>query len=189
MLHLNIRGEHFQDKIRLICLSNAAEFVGGAVIYAGRKLKSGEWSCTVLASKSKQCNELSAILLCTDWTGFSGKEGTCWFSRRDNLLYSFYITLELVQEYEHKTLSVCLQLSHDNFKDVWMNYWQDWSSNIPYWWKDWFGWFAHKETQIYCGICILEICMANRFTMDEIRHRRYASLGLWSTQSLKPIED
>ena len=60
------------SKIRLICLSDAAEFAGGAVIYAGRKLKTGEWSCTVLASKSKLMdatiprNELSAILLCTD---------------------------------------------------------------------------------------------------------------------------
>ena len=64
--------EESVSKIRLICLSDAAEFAGGAVIYAGRKLKTGEWSCTVLASKSKLMdatiprNELSAILLCTD---------------------------------------------------------------------------------------------------------------------------
>ena len=41
------------SKIRLICLSDAAEFAEGADIYAGRKLKTGERSCTVLASKSK----------------------------------------------------------------------------------------------------------------------------------------
>ena len=41
-------------------------------MYAGRKLKTGEWSCTVLASKSKLMdatiprNKLSAILLCTE---------------------------------------------------------------------------------------------------------------------------
>ena len=56
------------SKIRLICLSDAAEFAGGAV----RKLKTGEWSCTVLASKSKLMdatisrNKLTAILLCTE---------------------------------------------------------------------------------------------------------------------------
>ena len=58
--------------IRLICLSDVAEFAGGAVIYAGRKLKTGEWSCSVLASKSKLIdaiiprNELSVILLCPE---------------------------------------------------------------------------------------------------------------------------
>ena len=56
----------------MICLSDAAEFTDGAVIYAGRKLKPGEWSYTILASKSKLMdatlpgNELSAILLCTE---------------------------------------------------------------------------------------------------------------------------
>ena len=59
-------------KIRLICLADAAEIAGGAVIYAGRKLKTGEWSCTVLALKSKLMdarkprNDLSAILVCTE---------------------------------------------------------------------------------------------------------------------------
>ena len=59
-------------KIRLICFSDAAEFADGAVIYAGRKLKTGEWSCTVLAFKSKLMdamitrNKISAILLCTE---------------------------------------------------------------------------------------------------------------------------
>ena len=62
------------SKIRLICLSDAAEFAGGAVVYAGRKLKSGGWSCTIMASKSKLMdatilrNELFAILLCTELT-------------------------------------------------------------------------------------------------------------------------
>ena len=64
--------EELVPKIRSICLSDAAEFAGGAVIYAGRKLKTGEWSCTILASKFKlmdttiQRNELSTILLCTE---------------------------------------------------------------------------------------------------------------------------
>ena len=64
--------EESTSKIRLICLSDAVEFAGGAVIYAVRRLKSGEWSCLVLASKSKLIdstiprNELSAILLCTE---------------------------------------------------------------------------------------------------------------------------
>ena len=63
--------EESESKIRLICLANAAKFAGGAVVYAGRKLKSGNWSCSILASKSKLMdatiprNELSAILLCT----------------------------------------------------------------------------------------------------------------------------
>ena len=39
------------SKIRLICLSDAAEFAGGAVVYSGRKLKIGGWSCLALASK------------------------------------------------------------------------------------------------------------------------------------------
>ena len=64
--------EESESKIRLICLADAAEFAGGAVVYAGRKLKSGNWSCSILASKSKLMdatiprNELSAILLCTE---------------------------------------------------------------------------------------------------------------------------
>ena len=40
--------EESMSKIRLICLSDAAEFEGGAVVYAGRKLKSGDWSCSIL---------------------------------------------------------------------------------------------------------------------------------------------
>ena len=62
--------EESESNIRLICLADAAEFDGGAVVYAGRKLKSGNWFCLILASKSKLMdatiprNELSAILLC-----------------------------------------------------------------------------------------------------------------------------
>jgi len=61
-----------KSKIRLICLSDAAEFAGGAAIYAGRELSPGNWSCSLLAAKSKMMsetiprNELSAILLCTE---------------------------------------------------------------------------------------------------------------------------
>ena len=39
--------EESTSKIRIICLSDAAEFAGGAVLYAGRKLKSGDWSCSI----------------------------------------------------------------------------------------------------------------------------------------------
>ena len=45
--------EESESKIRLICLADAGEFAGGAVVYAGRKLKSGGWSCSTLVSKSK----------------------------------------------------------------------------------------------------------------------------------------
>ena len=64
--------EESVSKIRLNCLSDAAEFAGESVIYAGRKLKRGVWSCSILASKSKLMdatipqNELLAILLCTE---------------------------------------------------------------------------------------------------------------------------
>jgi len=60
------------SKIRLICLADAAEFAGGAAIYAGRELGTGRWSCSLLAAKSKMMketiprNELSAILLCAE---------------------------------------------------------------------------------------------------------------------------
>ena len=55
-------------KIRLICLADAAEFAGGAAIYAGKELSKGNWSCALLAAKSKMMhetiprNELSPIL-------------------------------------------------------------------------------------------------------------------------------
>ena len=61
-----------EPDIRLICLSDAAEFCGGAAIYVGRRHKNGSWSCSLLAAKSKMLhatiprNELSAILLCTE---------------------------------------------------------------------------------------------------------------------------
>jgi len=60
------------SKIRLICLADAAEFAGGAAVYAGRELSPGRWSCSLLAAKSKMMketiprNELSAILLCAE---------------------------------------------------------------------------------------------------------------------------
>ena len=61
-----------KSKIRLICLADAAEFAGGAAIYAGREINPGNWSCSLLAAKSKMMketiprNELSAILLCAE---------------------------------------------------------------------------------------------------------------------------
>ena len=60
------------SEIRLICLADAAEFAGGAAVYAGKEIKSGVWTCSLLAAKSKMMketiprNELSAILLCTE---------------------------------------------------------------------------------------------------------------------------
>ena len=60
------------SKIRLICLSDAAENAGRAAVYAGRRLKDGSWSCALMSAKSKLMkgtiprNELSAILLMTD---------------------------------------------------------------------------------------------------------------------------
>ena len=60
------------SKIRLIVLSDAAESAGGAAVYAGRKMLSGEWSCKLVAAKSRMMkytiprNELSAILLATE---------------------------------------------------------------------------------------------------------------------------
>ena len=63
--------EESTSKMRLFCLSDAAVFAGGLVIYAGRKLRTGEWSCAVFAPKSKLMdatiprNEISAILLST----------------------------------------------------------------------------------------------------------------------------
>ena len=58
--------------VRLICLSDAAEHAAGAVVYAGRKLCDGSWSCALVSAKSKLVsetiprNELSAILLMTE---------------------------------------------------------------------------------------------------------------------------
>ena len=45
------------SKIRLICLADAAEFAGGASVYAGKELKPGVWSCYLLAAKSKVMKE------------------------------------------------------------------------------------------------------------------------------------
>ena len=64
--------EESTTKIRLIVLSDAAESAGGAAVYAGRKMLSGVWSCSLMAAKSRMMkftiprNELSAILLATE---------------------------------------------------------------------------------------------------------------------------
>ena len=53
--------------IRLLCISDAAEFAGGGAVYAGVKLANGSYSCQLLASKSRLMknsvprNELEAI--------------------------------------------------------------------------------------------------------------------------------
>ena len=60
------------SKIRLIFLADAAEFAGGAAVYAGKEISPGVWTCFILAAKSKIMketitrNELSAILLCVE---------------------------------------------------------------------------------------------------------------------------
>ena len=60
------------SKIRLICLSDAAESAGGAAVYEGRRFKDGSWSCALMSAKSKLMkgtiprNQLSAILLMTE---------------------------------------------------------------------------------------------------------------------------
>ena len=98
--------EESTSKIRLICLSDAAEFARGAVVYAGRKLKSGDWTCSILASKSKLMdaiiprNELFAIILCTE-LAFFGKTSSWRLRRRNNLLYRFYDSSELVQKHDN----------------------------------------------------------------------------------------
>ena len=61
-----------KSKIRLLCLADAAEFAGGAAVYAGKEISPGIWTCSLLAAKSKMMketiprNELSAILLCAE---------------------------------------------------------------------------------------------------------------------------
>ena len=61
-------------KSRLICLTDAAEHAGGAVVYAGRETSPGTWTCSMVASKSKILhgtiprNELSALLLGVELT-------------------------------------------------------------------------------------------------------------------------
>ena len=60
------------SKIRLICLSDAAEYAAGAAVYVGRKLLNGSWTCSLISAKSKLLsatiprNELSAVLLMTE---------------------------------------------------------------------------------------------------------------------------
>ena len=55
------------EKIRLLCISDAAEFAGGGAIYAGVELPNGSFSCKLLTSKSRLMsssiprNELEAI--------------------------------------------------------------------------------------------------------------------------------
>ena len=45
------------DKIRLLCLSDAAEEAGGAAVYAGWKLRDGSYSCQLLTARSKLLNQ------------------------------------------------------------------------------------------------------------------------------------
>ena len=58
--------------VRLICISDAAEFAGGAAVYASYLLPDGSFSCQLLAAKSKLMdmsiprNELSAVLIMSE---------------------------------------------------------------------------------------------------------------------------
>ena len=45
------------DKIRLICVSDAAANAGGGIVYAGVKLPDGSYSCKLLSSRSKIMKE------------------------------------------------------------------------------------------------------------------------------------
>lgn len=39
------------------CLADVTEFAGGAAVYAGKELPPKEWSCALLAAKSKMMKE------------------------------------------------------------------------------------------------------------------------------------
>ena len=60
------------SKIRMICLADAAEHAGDAAVYVGRRISPENWSCSLIAAKSRLMNgtiprnTLSAILLCTE---------------------------------------------------------------------------------------------------------------------------
>ena len=60
------------SEVRLICVTDTAINVGGAAVYAGRRLTNSTWSCALVASKPKLMkatvprNELSAIMLGTE---------------------------------------------------------------------------------------------------------------------------
>ena len=59
-------------QVRLLCISDAAVHAGGAAVYANYRLDNGNYSCTLLESKSRILdgtvprNELSAIMLMTE---------------------------------------------------------------------------------------------------------------------------
>ena len=58
--------------IRLICVADAAEHVGGAAVYAGTRLDDGTYSCRLVTAKSRLLgetiprNELSSDYLMTE---------------------------------------------------------------------------------------------------------------------------
>ena len=52
------------SKIRLICLADAAEFAGGAAVYAGKEIRPGVWTCSLLAAKSKMMKENFQLYCC-----------------------------------------------------------------------------------------------------------------------------
>ena len=60
------------SKVRLLCISDAAVHAGGSAAYIGYELEDGNFSCTLLQSKSRLLdgtvprNELSAIMLMTE---------------------------------------------------------------------------------------------------------------------------
>ena len=97
-----------ESKIRLIYLADAGEFAGGTVVYAGRKLKSGGWSCSILASKSRL---VDATIPRNDVISYPimyrvsipSEESARKHSWSDNLLYGLYNCTELVQKPENLT--------------------------------------------------------------------------------------
>ena len=86
------------SKIRLICLSDAAEYAGGAAVYGGRKLIDGSWSFSLITAKSKLLNgtipqiELSAIMLMTE-VAFIAKKSLG--SRVDDIIFVTDSTIAL----------------------------------------------------------------------------------------------
>ena len=86
------------SKIRLICLSDAAEYAGGAAVYGGQKLIDGSWSCSLITAKSKLLNgtiprnELSAIMLMTE-VAFIAKKSLG--SRVDDIIFVTDSTIAL----------------------------------------------------------------------------------------------
>ena len=78
----------------------------------------------------------------------------------------------MVQKYEYKTSVIRLQQSHDYFE------WTTGRTEVPLFHID----GKHNLTDLLTKkqklICNPKLCLADWFTMDEIRHQRYAIIGI-----------